>query len=65
MDAEHYINTAHRQKDHWWYEARRRIFADIITRLNLSKDVKILEAGCGPGANLEMLGKFGAVSGAQ
>lgn len=63
MDAEHYINTAHLQKDHWWYEARRRIFADIIARLGLSQDTKILEAGCGPGANLEMLGQFGEVSG--
>lgn len=63
MDPEHYINTARLQKDHWWYEARRIIFADIIKGLKLPADAKILEAGCGPGANLEMLQKFGQVSG--
>ncbi len=63
MDPEHYINTARLQKDHWWYEARRIIFADIIKRLNLPENAKILEAGCGPGANLEMLQQFGTVSG--
>lgn len=63
MDPEHYKNTARLQKDHWWYEARRIIFTDVINRLPLAEKAQTLEAGCGPGANLGMLQQFGEVSG--
>ena len=49
------------QQDHWWFAARREILAGEIARLPLPKPAQILEAGCGPGGNLEMLKRFGAV----
>jgi SAM-dependent methyltransferase len=50
------------EKEHWWFVARRRILASILTRLvkPLAKP-RILEAGCGTGGNLRMLSAFGDV----
>ncbi len=59
MDAQYTRQMAALQKYHWWYEGRRRILATLIKTIHPKT---ILEAGCGPGANLEMLSCFGAVS---
>lgn len=62
MDAEYYKDMAALQDEHWWYEGRRQILFSIINGLNLPGNADILEAGCGPGANLKMLKNFGTVS---
>ena len=62
MDYNVYRRMAEIQDRHWWYEARRQIIASLIAPLKLPANAKILEAGCGPGANLKMLSRFGAVS---
>lgn len=49
------------QQDHWWFAARRQILSAEIARLPLPNPAQILEAGCGPGGNLEMLKRFGEV----
>jgi len=49
------------QQDHWWFAARRKILSAEIARLPLPRPAQILEAGCGPGGNLEMLKGFGQV----
>jgi SAM-dependent methyltransferase len=49
------------QQDHWWFAARREILSAEIARLPLPRPAQILEAGCGPGGNLEMLKRFGEV----
>lgn len=53
-----------RQTDevHWWFVARRKILRAALARLALPRDARVLEVGCGPGGNLEMLQAFGAVS---
>jgi SAM-dependent methyltransferase len=50
------------QNHHWWFVARRRILASVITRLSLQPEANILEIGCGTGGNLAMLSKFGNLS---
>ena len=62
MDSQYYKDMAALQNDHWWYEGRRRILSSTIKRLELPVGPDILEAGCGPGANLKMLQSFGHVS---
>lgn len=61
MDQDVYRRMAEIQDRHWWYEARRRIIASCIRKLGLPENARILEAGCGPGANLKMLSRFGDV----
>lgn len=51
---------------HWWYVGRRRIitsFVEEICRKVESGRPHMLDVGCGTGANLEMLARFGDVEG--
>ena len=61
MDPLAYKKMAEEQEQHWWFCARRKIIAEIITTLDLPETAKILEVGCGPGGNLNMLKTFGTV----
>lgn len=50
---------------HWWYAGRRRIIRSFLARMcqNFPARPRILDVGCGTGANLEMLGQFGETEG--
>jgi SAM-dependent methyltransferase len=65
MEQETYRRMAEIQEKHWWYEARRQIIAAVLGKLKLPASAEILEVGCGPGANLKMLAKFGKVTGVE
>jgi ubiquinone/menaquinone biosynthesis C-methylase UbiE len=63
------------EETHWWFAGRRRILESFLERLCHSTNVessgnggrctplKILDVGCGTGANLEMLSQFGQAEG--
>jgi SAM-dependent methyltransferase len=62
------------EETHWWFAGRRRIIGSFLKRLctNLQMEqsgkeadfpLKILDVGCGTGANLEMLSEFGESAG--
>lgn len=59
--SEVYERMARVQADHWWYEGRRRVLSAKIQQLPLNDGARIMEVGCGPGANLRMLSRFGTV----
>ncbi|MDH3666687.1 MAG: class I SAM-dependent methyltransferase [Paracoccaceae bacterium] len=59
MDRNVYLRMSEQDSQHWWFVARRQILADQIAALDLGADARVLEAGCGPGGNLEMLSRFG------
>jgi len=51
---------------HWWFVGRRKIISGFVERIcrTLGKRrPRILDVGCGTGANIQMLAQFGAVEG--
>lgn len=53
---------------HWWYAGRRLILESFLREIvekirNPQSAIRILDVGCGTGANLEMLSKFGEALG--
>ena len=51
---------------HWWFVGRRRILSSFVRRIIESLNTpqpRILDVGCGTGANLEMLAEFGEAEG--
>ncbi|MCA1566485.1 MAG: class I SAM-dependent methyltransferase [Acidobacteria bacterium] len=54
---------------HWWFAGRRRILESFVRGIVADLDLggrrrpRILDVGCGTGANLEMLAQFGATEG--
>jgi len=62
MEAAAYQSLRDSQDRHWWFVGRRRIAASLIKRFAaLPAQARVLEAGCGYGGNLAMLGKLGDV----
>ena len=56
------------EDSHWWFVGRRLILESFLREIiqNLKSKIqnpKILDVGCGTGANLEMLQKFGEAEG--
>lgn len=48
---------------HWWHRGRRRIVRDTLEQSCLRPGSRLLDAGCGAGGMLGVLGSYGDVSG--
>jgi len=52
------------EKDNWWFVARRRILLSLLRKhLPRRTGLAVLDAGCGTGINVQVLGEFGIVTG--
>ncbi|HEY8563361.1 MAG TPA: class I SAM-dependent methyltransferase [Pyrinomonadaceae bacterium] len=56
------------EDSHWWFVGRRAILESFLQKIvsgirNPKSEIRILDVGCGTGANLEMLAQFGESEG--
>ncbi|PYS23699.1 MAG: methylase [Acidobacteria bacterium] len=54
------------EEKHWWFYGRRKIIESFVEKIchGIAKHPpRILDVGCGTGANLQMLSQFGAAEG--
>lgn len=67
MREEIYSLTYEMEEDYWWYAARRRIVLDqaahILSVVSPGRNPRILDFGCGTGANLMAMSALGQVHG--
>jgi len=64
MDIKEYKIVSEVQEDHWWWLGRQKIIEDLIRkRIPISNKLEIADVGCGYGANIPMLKKYGHVTG--
>src|ERR1044071_5464670 len=66
MQSHHYPILYEVEETHWWYVGRRRIIQYLVEKIctTLSNpNPRILDVGCGTGANLKMLAAYGRAEG--
>jgi SAM-dependent methyltransferase len=65
VDAEYYATLDAVQERHWWYAARRTILERVLERVFAEgvPEGTIYDLGCGVGANLPVLERFGRTLG--
>src|SRR5215510_3149895 len=66
MQSHHYPILYQVEETHWWYVGRRRIIESLIQKVCSrikTADPRILDVGCGTGANLKMLARHGLAEG--
>lgn len=59
MDISTYEVEAEVEANHWWFVARRQLFADVIARLGLGTGSRVLDVGTSTGTNLRLLEELG------
>jgi len=66
MERAAYKALADEEATHWWFQGRRAVLNDLIEKMGgLHEASKIVDVGCGTGGNLEMLSRFGDVTGLE
>jgi SAM-dependent methyltransferase len=68
MEQHTYAIMNNVEDKHWWFVGRRAILESFLERIaqsirNPNSAIRILDVGCGTGANLEMLAQFGESEG--
>src|ERR1041384_1775404 len=66
MQSHHYPILYEVEDTHWWYVGARGIIRPLVEQLRATlnhSNPKILDVGCGTGANLKMLADYGRAEG--
>ena len=59
MNTEEYAKMDLLEKEHFWFDAKRKYLKIILKKFNLKKGLRVLDVGCGTGAVLDFLKNFG------
>lgn len=66
MNLEEYEVMYRQERDYWWFVSRSELLHFYMRNLvSLPRDARILDLGCGTGANLEILSQYGQGIGAD
>lgn len=64
MEQHEYQTMFELENDYWWFVARRNLVTEIVARESQRKEhLSIFDAGCGTGANLEAISRYGETFG--
>ena len=63
MESWRYREQYEIEERHWWFRSRRAVVRSLLSRAGVPDSPRILDAGCGTGANLLEYGRLGAVTG--
>jgi len=64
VDEAEYRKMYEFEDSHWWFRGKRAIVKNMIARFATpARDARVLDVGCGTGANLELLAQFGSAYG--
>ncbi|HKR32515.1 MAG TPA: class I SAM-dependent methyltransferase [Terriglobales bacterium] len=63
MNLNEYTAMYRLEDTYWWFVARRRLVAQLLRERQISALAEILDVGCGTGATLELLQRFGRATG--
>jgi SAM-dependent methyltransferase len=63
MDAAEYATMYAVEDRLWWYAGMRRISQTLLDEHCAGRPLDVLDAGCGTGANLAMLARYGVAAG--
>jgi SAM-dependent methyltransferase len=64
MNLEEYERMYRWEQEYWWFVARTELLEFAVREwAHLAPDARILDLGCGTGANLEKLARFGSATG--
>jgi len=59
VDISTYEIESEVEQTHWWFVGRRNLFKNLIKKMNLPEDAKILDIGTSTGTNLRLLKQMG------
>ncbi|MDP2660665.1 MAG: methyltransferase domain-containing protein [Dehalococcoidia bacterium] len=63
MDKEEYLRMYHQEMTHWWYTGMRKVTEAFLGPPGSDRTHRILDAGCGTGAGLVFLSRYGTAYG--
>jgi len=62
MEPYVYEEMASLQVDHWWFCGKRFVLKGVLDKFFHRKDLEVLEVGCGPGGNFDLLKRYGQLT---